>query len=135
MGLWRADTFENSEALDWLSDLLDENDLYFVHNTLEIIADYPPGEQPDSWDCICALAAAELVAAARGEPPEIFPPVAAEWVEAYGLEPDEELMDFSTKAVERIGTNSWLKNEWDEAEDNEKWYHSLTDLKRRLGHD
>ena len=133
MGSWRANTFENSEALDWLSDLLDEDDLYFVHNTLEIIADYPPDEPPDAWDCICALAAAELVAAARGQPSAKFPPIAVEWLEAYGLEADQELMDFSAKAVERVASNSWLKQEWDQSESSQQWYESLDDLKRRLG--
>jgi hypothetical protein len=128
-----AKIFSNEHALDWLTDLLDEQDVYFIHNTLEIIADYPGEERPDTWDCHCALAAAEMVAAARGNPPADLPLVARKWLEKYQLEADEELMTLAQKAVERIESNSELKLLWDESPQGADWYLALSELRQRLG--
>ncbi|MGH7192679.1 MAG: DUF4259 domain-containing protein [Candidatus Saccharimonadales bacterium] len=101
MGNWRLATFSNEQARDWLDDLVEERDVYFIHNTLEIIADYPSAEKPESWDCCCALAAAEMVAAAAGNPPAEFPMEARDWLEAYGLEIDNEVLALTGKALDR----------------------------------
>jgi hypothetical protein len=130
---WRLPTFENEEARDWLNDLIDERDVYFVHNTLEIIVDYPPGEKPECWDCCCALAAAEMVAAALGKPPADFPEEAQGWLDAYGLDVDNEVISLTIKAIERIGTNSCLKDELTADGDTASWQRNLDDLRKRLG--
>lgn len=126
-------SFGNEQSLDWLSDLLDEDDIYFVHNTLEIIADYPPDESPDVWDCNCAVAAAEIVAAIKGNPCDDLPPPAVRWLQKHPMEADEELMDLVTKAIGRIEARSELKLFWDEAELGGEWQESLADLRVRLG--
>src|SRR5579884_1746675 len=105
--------FAKREARDWLNDLLDERDVYFVHNTLEIVIDHPNNEKPDSWDCCCALAAAEIVAAARGKPPDDFPAEAQEWMDAYGFEADKDVIELARKAVERVQASSCLRDEAD----------------------
>lgn len=126
------DTFGKREARDWLNDLLDERDVYFVHNTLEIIVDYPSDEKPDSWDCCCALAAAEIVAAARGKPPSQFPDEAREWMDAYGFEADGDVVDLARKAVARIQTNSCLKDECEGDGEATGWVKVVEDLSKRL---
>jgi hypothetical protein len=128
-----AANFGNEQALDWLSDLLDEQDVYFIHNTLEIIADYPGDEGPNIWDCHCALAAAEMVAAARGKPPADFPEAARRWLQSYPLELDEELMGLVQKALDRIELHSELKDSFAEGPGLPEWYELLGDLRNRTG--
>lgn len=132
MGAWSPHSFGNDEALDWLNDLIDEHDIYFIHNTLEIIADFPTDDKPESWDCCCALAAAEMVAAAHGKPGSDMPEEAREWLEAYDFEADDEAMTLARKAVERVERDSWLREAWEESGESAKWYDSLADLKARL---
>jgi hypothetical protein len=132
VGAWATDSFGNDEALDWLRDLIDEHDIYFIHNTLEIIVEFPPSEQPDSWDCCCALAAAEMVAAAHGKPGDSLPSEAKEWLDAYDFEADEEAVVLAQKAVDRIERDSELRELWDDSAEKAGWYASLADLKARL---
>ena len=133
MSTWNPTVFNNEEARDWLDDLVDERDIYFIHNTLEIIADYPPEEKPESWDCCCALAAAEMVAAAKGNPPGDFPSEAREWLDAYGLDVDNEVMSLTRKAIDRIQKSSLLKDELEAGGGLGQWQSAVSDLKKRLG--
>lgn len=132
MGAWAAHSFGNDEALDWLNDLFDERDIYFIHNTLEIIVDFPANDKPEAWDCCCALAAAEMVAAATGHPAADLPAEAKDWLEAYEFPTDDEAMTLARKAIQRIEENSWLREHWQESNDAENWYRALNDLKARL---
>lgn len=132
MAVHAADSFGNDEALDWLNDLFDERDIYFIHNTLEIIVDSAPGDKPDSWDCCCALAAAEMVAAACGKPASTLPEEAKDWLEAYEFEADDEALELARKAVDRIEKDSWLREAWERSGLSAQWYHAVADLKSRL---
>jgi hypothetical protein len=132
MGAWSAEPFGNSEALDWLTDLIDEHDMYFIHNTLEIIAELSPSEKPEAWDCICAVAAAEMVAAALGKPGKSLPNEAREWLDAYAFEADDEAKELANKAVARVEAESELRDAWEESGESADWYRSLADLKARL---
>jgi hypothetical protein len=132
MGAWSPHSFGNNEALDWLNDLIDEHDIYFIHNTLEIIAEFPCGDKPEAWDCCCALAAAEMVAAAKGRPGASTPQEALEWIDAYAFQADEEALELARKAVARIEKDSWLRDEWEESGDSSGWYQALADLRSRL---
>jgi hypothetical protein len=133
MGAWAAHSFGNEEALDWLNDLFDERDIYFIHNTLEIIAEFPPEDKPEAWDCCCAIAASEMVAAASGKPSSEFPQAAKEWLDAYGFQADDEALELARKAVDRVQTNSRLKEHWEKSSRSAEWYHCLSDLRTRLG--
>lgn len=133
MGSWATHSFGNDEALDWLNDLFDEQDSYFIHNTLEIIVDFPLQEKVESWDCCCALAAAEIVAAACGQPSPDLPSSVKEWLEVHQFKADEEAVTLARKSVVRIQSDSWLKDEWLESSSSQDWLHCLDDLSRRLG--
>jgi Domain of unknown function (DUF4259) len=133
MSAEQMQTFAKREARDWLNDLLDERDIYFVHNTLEIIVDYPADEKPDAWDCCCALAAAEIVAAACGHPPADLPEEAREWMDAYGFEADGDVVDLAKKALERVGSSSALRDEVDSSGQVAAWLKDVDDLRHRIG--
>lgn len=132
MGSWAAHGFGNDEALDWLNDLIDEHDIYFIHNTLQIIAEFPAGDKPEPWDCECALAAAEMVAAAKGKPSEDLPEEARQWIDAYGFQADEEAIELAQKAIQRIERDSFLRDAWEDSGNGNQWFEALADLRARL---
>lgn len=133
MAAWAPHSFGNDEALDWLDDLFDERDIYFIHNTLEIIADFPADDKPEAWDCCCALAAAEIVAAATGKPAAELPQEARDWLDAYAFEADEEAVLLARKATDRVQSDSRLRDAWDKSGKAARWNQCVTDLRTRLG--
>jgi hypothetical protein len=67
-----------------------------------------------------AVAAAEIVVAAAGEPPDELPPDARDWVETHGV-PDDVLVELACRAMKSVAARS------------EEWQRRLNDLRYRLG--
>lgn len=126
-------TFGNREALDWLSDLVEEGDPFFIHYTLEIIVDYPTQELPEAWDSLCALAAGEVVAAALGKPAVNFPGPGFDWLAGNELSVDAELLQLAVKAVSKVGADSLLKMEFEEDTLQHEFQTNVANLLTRLG--
>jgi hypothetical protein len=127
MSAWSMEIFANQQALDWLDDLGDEDDIYFIHNTLEIVCNYAGNEKPDSWDCCCALAAAEVVAAARGNAPARFPDAARRWLV------DSEGILLADGAIQRVLKSSALFDELEANGQTAQFLTAMAALRVRLG--
>ena len=67
-----------------------------------------------------AVAAAELVASAAGEPPDELPAQDRAWVETHGV-PDDELVELACRSMKRVAARS------------DDWHVRLNDLRYRLG--
>ena len=67
-----------------------------------------------------AVAAAEIVASAAGEPPDELPPDARDWVETHGV-PDDVLVELAYRSMKSVAARS------------EEWRQRLNDLRYRLG--
>jgi hypothetical protein len=67
-----------------------------------------------------AVAAAEIVASAAGEPPDELPGPARDWVETHGV-PEEELVELACRSMKCVAARS------------EEWHERLNDLRYRLG--
>jgi len=67
-----------------------------------------------------AVAAAEIVVSAAGEPPGELPREAREWVETHGV-PEETLVELACRAMKRVAARS------------DTWHERLNDLRYRLG--
>ena len=67
-----------------------------------------------------AVAAAEIVVSAAGEPPDELPGDAREWVETHGV-PDEALVELACRSMKRVAGRS------------DEWHERLNDLRYRLG--
>ena len=67
-----------------------------------------------------AVAAAEIVAAAAGEPADELPPDARDWVETHGV-PDDVLVELACRSMKSVAARS------------EEWQGRLNDLRYRLG--
>jgi hypothetical protein len=86
-------------------------------------------EGDDPWE---VLAAAELVAAAAGQPALDLPPDVLAWVEANAAQTGE-LIDLAREAVTRATrSEEGLRPLWTEG-DEAPWTLRLADLERRLG--
>lgn len=79
-----------------------------------------------------AVAAAEVVATAKGKPPQAVPGQIATWVSKIDGSPSTEMSDLACRAVERVRTNSELKDLWLEADGLNEWSAALRDLEARL---
>jgi hypothetical protein len=136
MGSWGPDIFENDAALDWLGELEDNGDAARVAATLDRATVAPAEVLPEPAGSE-ALAAAELVAAARGVLlDDTVAPRLERFADAHaGL---AALSHRALAAVEQVGTPgaSELYARWHEGQDPDgehEWDAALRALKRRLG--
>ncbi|MGA6984564.1 MAG: DUF4259 domain-containing protein [Terriglobales bacterium] len=131
---WGAGSFENEDAQKFLGRLasLGIDDLRQILARAADQGDYL--EAPESS---VAVAAAEIVAAlvsaAKDEtassstPRQIF-----DWLSKSEARATPDLADLARRAVERVRTNSELKDLWLEAEGLNEWSAALRDLEERL---
>ena len=130
MGAWGIGHFENDDAGDWVWELEDARSLEPVVAAIaavEAATDYL--EAPDAT---IALAAAETIAAALGKPAPDLPDSVAAVVSVLPHAPDSKLVSRARAAVERIATESELRELWEETEDFAAWQAKVSDLIQRL---
>src|SRR5215471_16284248 len=131
MGAWGAGSFENDDASDWLADFCDSPNKQSIVDALAIVADIGTADYLEAPDCSVGIAAAELVAAQKGSPNPNLTGEATACVTRLESA-DANLPSLALKALERIKTNSELKELWDESETPSEWYASMSDLEARL---
>jgi len=130
MGAWGHGHFENDDASDWLYELEASGDLSVVITALDAVSQ-DPADYVESPTCCNALAAAEIVAALNGKPSSNLPEIAGTWVRGKP-EPGSDAVSKARAAVERIRTNSELRELWEESDDFENWLKVVDDVHRRL---
>jgi hypothetical protein len=130
MGAWGAGTFQNDTAVDWVAQLQESSDDSLLRRAIEPAAAID-GSYLDSGVAAIALAAAEVVAAAKGQPGGDLPESLSSWVAQFGSDVGDDLPIPARQAVERIAASSELKELWDEAGDND-WNDVVGDLRARL---
>jgi hypothetical protein len=127
MGAWGVQAFQNDDALDWLEEL-EAGGAEVVRQGLTAVTN----GYIDAPDGTIAVAAAEVTAAAQGNPHGDLPEEVATWVTAHGYEFTAEDAQLALEAVERVaGEESELAELWDEADEPE-WKESLENLTERL---
>ncbi len=131
MAGWGTGSFENDDAQTWLRQL-----------ALLALVDLKPllaraadnGDYLEALQSSIAIAAAEAVAALRGAPAPAAPKEIADWARNAkskdGSIPD--LTALAIRAIQRVRTNSELKDLWLEADGLNEWSASLRDLEKRL---
>ncbi len=131
---WGTGSFENEDAQNFLGRLssMGMDDL---RQTLAHAADQEYIEAPESGAVVAAAeVVAALVAAAKEEtsspstPRQIF-----DWISKTKPEAPTDLVDLACRTVERVRTNSELKDLWLEAEGLNEWSAALRNLEDRLG--
>ena len=89
-------------------------------NTLNDSLEAACGELGDEAVAERAVAAAEIVASAAGEPPDELPGDAREWVETHGV-PEDSLVELACRSMKCVAARS------------DEWHQRLNDLRYRLG--
>jgi hypothetical protein len=135
MGASGAASFENDPASDWF---------YLVEEAVDpgaVIAaalDRALGEADYlELEASCeAIAAAEISASCAGYPPDGLPDRVRHWVDTHPHQPHDSEIDQAVQAVERVRTESELRDSWDEAGEGgeNSWLRDVDDLIARLGH-
>ena len=135
MSTWGLGIFENDDAMDWVYELQESDDLSLVESALDTLIG-GIGDYLDAYDCAVALAAAEVVAALVGNPFDDLPEEVADWVDRQqengALEIDTDLVRRSVQGVDAVVGESELKELWVENEELESWYTVVDDLLERL---
>lgn len=129
MGGWGTGSFENDEAQEFLSQLksLGIDDLTQI---LSRAADQD--NYLEASESSIAIAAAEVIAALKGTPSTFVPGEIADWIIANKTGANPGLNESARRAVNKIRTNSELKDLWLEAEGLNEWSAGLRDLEQRL---
>lgn len=132
MGAWGADSFENDEASDWLADFCDAPDEALISDALSIVAEMDSSDYLEAHECSVGIAAAEVVAVLKGAPNANLVSEAKECLVNLEIKADPSLVALALRAVERIKTNSELKELWDESETPAEWSQAVANLEVRL---
>jgi hypothetical protein len=131
-GAWGYGPFENDDALDWLNDLEGYSGSHFLMTALST-AD-PNAKYIEAPQCSQALAAAEIVAAARGHASKTLPADAVQWVQRVKLTVTSELLSAARGAVDtcRNSDHSELRILWLQSKQSSRWLAETASLLSRL---
>ncbi len=125
MGAWGYNSFENDDAMMWSDDCVSSrHPAAFVERSLTKIT-----SSPDAIDSRRAIAAAELVATARGHRAREFPEDLRVWLDDSNFKPTARMRALATAAVTRIRDESELRELW---QGDSAWLQSCRRLLQRL---
>jgi hypothetical protein len=130
-GAWESGSFDNDDALDWANECARSTGATFVSSTLNAALKNGYIEVPESS---AAIAAAEVVAAARGRGSETLPKDLKSWLANQSKDAISKLAPTASKAVSRIlnGPQSELQELWKESKDFPTWQRNMNNLLARL---
>lgn len=132
-GAWDTGSFDNDDALDWVWELSESDDLSVVENTLEEAVD--ASGYLEAPTASMAIAAAEVVAALRGTPRSELPSEVESWIKTHKLAVGSDLVKTARNAISAVRNpeSSELAQLWSESEElADIWQADLENLLKRL---
>ncbi|MEZ6063414.1 MAG: DUF4259 domain-containing protein [Planctomycetaceae bacterium] len=129
MGAWGEAVFESDSAEEWAERLTSQNRTTFVLSALRGIAKVRAAAVLEADQCACALAAAEVIAAAQGHPSRELPAEIREWLAERRFVPRDDDVRLARDAVARIAANSELRTLWD---NDRSWKTGVRKLLERI---
>lgn len=132
MSVLETGNFGNDEATDWLYDLEETYGTELLAEAFDVIT---KGEFHEQSDCCIALAAAEMVAAAKGKPAPDLPDDARKWLGNQDTSDLAKIKALSKKAiiaVKKIQNKSELRDQWEDSDEWHSWQMVVEGLLRRL---
>ncbi len=132
-GAWDVGPFDNDDALDWVWELSESDDLSVVRKALQRAIDASGYLEAPTGSV--ALAAAEVVAALKGKPRAQLPAEVFGWFESHELAADDSLVRIARQAIAQIknAESSELAQLWSDSEALlDQWHTELADLIQRL---
>jgi len=135
MGAWGTGSFDNDDALDFVATLEREGSAA-ISAALERVAGLGVRDYLEAPDASSAIAAAEILAAARDGDASRLPEAAQDWLDGHadGLA-SPALLALALRGVERVLLQSELKELWEEGGadgQSEAWSNGLRHLITRL---
>jgi hypothetical protein len=132
MGAWGHGSFDNDDAMDWLQEF-DAAGAAAATTALSHVTSLNEGGYLEAPEASMALAAAELIAAARSGDSSRLPADAAPMLARH--QPSltgAMLLDTARRAVARVLKESELKELWEDSPDRQAWQDGVQDLLSRL---
>ncbi len=132
-GAWDTGPFDNDDALDWVWELAESDDLAVVKSALREAAESSDYLQAPTANM--AIAAAEVVAALKGNPGEGLPAEVVDWVREHQQAVSPDVLKTARDAITRVkdGESSELAQLWSESgEFADAWQSDLDELQVRL---
>jgi Domain of unknown function (DUF4259) len=126
---WGTGNFENEDAEKFLDGLQAKEPAELK----QILSRADDEDYLDAPAASVVIAAAEVVATAKGMPPKAVPGQITEWIGKIDGAPSDEMNELARRAVNKVRLSSELKDLWLEAEGLNEWSASLRDLESRLG--
>jgi hypothetical protein len=124
--------FQYDDVSDWLAGF-ETDGVTTIEAALATVTDLEPDDYVEAADAAFALAAAELVAAARDADPSRVPKSIHAALETHeDAINSAKLASAARKAVQRILRNSELKDAADEEGEGDEWSEDLGELLERL---
>lgn len=130
MGAEGSKTFENDDASDWLSGF-ESDGAPAVQTALNAVLELDANDYVQATEAACAIAAAEVVAAAKDGDVSRLPEEYHDAIREHG----EEIEEFgkpAQRALNRVLRNSELKDLWEEQGELESWQDDLREIIERL---
>lgn len=125
-------TFDNDDATDWITGF-GADGANIIVEAFEAINDLDPGDYIEADAAAHALAAAELVAAARdGDTSRLPKDAVASLKDNAGSINAAKLLAPARKALSRVLRQSELKEQWEDSPDAEEWEDGVRELLERL---
>ncbi len=131
MGAWGINNFENDDALDWVGEFCDEPSEETLKNVFVSVNEIGD-EYLESPEASSALVAAEIVGALKNHPSADLPENVRQCIKALDFNLSDEMVSDAIKAVERVKSESELKELWEETEDFSQWNEIVDNLIDRL---
>jgi Domain of unknown function (DUF4259) len=135
MGAWGAGLFDNDDARDWAADFERAPSQQALREAFEAVIGVEDYLERDPGSH--ALAAAEVLAAARGRSCRDLPPALRNWAVANQGVATPDLVTQALAAIDRVMTveSSEVAQLWAETArdaDADAWLANVGDLRRRL---
>jgi hypothetical protein len=129
-GAWGPGTFDNDDALDWAHACTESKGNSVVASALEIAMQPGALQSPEG---AAAVAAAEVVAAAKGKPSKGLPDELSDWLEHQPKQEIAKLAPLARKALARVKDPriSELSQLWKES-GGKQWAKTVAELEARL---
>lgn len=130
-GAWGEGSFENDDAMDWVRECTRSIGAKQVVSSLNNAIKAKYLEAPDGS---AAVAAAEVVAAAKGKPSAAIPKELSRWLENQSKQEMQALAPLAAQALRKVrdAKSSELKQLWAESKAN-NWEQRVAELEARLG--
>lgn len=130
MGAWGSKTFENDDASDWLGGF-ESDGAPAVEAALNAVLELDANDYVQAAEAACALAAAEVVAAAKDGDVSRLP---EEYHDAF-REHREDISEYgkqAQRALSRVLRNSEIKDQWEEQGELETFQDEVREVIERL---